>query len=136
MNTAAFGPIATSDGFTKASSWAELLVKPYLSEADKSLLIKRVIDAFTQGDGDFFDAMSFLCRNQNAPVHDRLRYGLLFSFIGHFGQRWHCTKAELLTELGKRGFILDERQLRRFCKELGIKLTPGKPGRPTKNPGR
>lgn len=133
LNTAAFGAIGATESFNKADSWARLLTKPRLTEAEKSYLVQEVVEAFIEGNAVFFNALAFLCRNQNTPVKDRLRYGLLISTFGHFGQKREWKKKELIEELEKAGFEWDERHLRRVCKELGIKITADKSGRPPKS---
>jgi hypothetical protein len=135
LNTAAFGPAAATASFSEADCWAEVLTKPCVSDSERMWLVEEAHRAFIGGNADFFNAVAFLSRNWNGPVQDRLRYGLLSSFLGVFGQNRRWTKQALMEELKKHGFDLDERHLRRLCKELGIKLAPGRSGRPAKNPG-
>ena len=135
LNTAAFGPIAVTPGFEKAAAWLELLMSPHLTEAERLSLTEGAHQAFTEGEAGFFEALAFLTKNKNAPLKDRLRYGLIYSFHGLWGQKLEKTREEVLDELAALGFPnLDERQLRRMCKEVGIKLVPGRTGRP-KKPG-
>ncbi|MCL5098987.1 MAG: hypothetical protein M1608_15925 [Candidatus Omnitrophica bacterium] len=99
-------------------------------------LAEEAYRAYSDGDAGFFTALAFLTQNKDAEVRDRLRYGLVHAFQGLWGQKMHKTRKEVQDELAALGFPdLDERQVRRLCKELGIKLTLGRTGRPPKKAG-
>jgi hypothetical protein len=111
-------------------------------------LIVKLRQAIETREGMFFRQLAgAIERYKNAPV-DELRHWLANRFRlelynldgGQPAKGWEGveieletpTAAELVLEAERDGHRFDERQVRRACKELGIKLAPARKGRPPK----
>ena len=110
------------------------------------LLVGKLRQAMAKGDASFFrDLANAIERFRKSPI-DLARSWLTSRFYlelasqdgGPVAKGWENTFVEvqpktavdLLEEMNQAGIRIDERQLRRMCKELGITLAKGKRGRP------
>src|SRR5262249_48260276 len=100
------------------------------------------------GNGAFFRDLGEAVERKKKPPVDALRLWLIKRFLmeqysldgGPVAKGYEnitvesepVTLSELHNETIVDGLRIDERQLRRACKELGIELAPAKRGRPPK----
>lgn len=112
------------------------------------LLVGKLRQAMARGDATFFrNLANGIERLRQLPI-DRLRSWLMTRFYlelsnkdgGPVAKGWEDTRlevqpmtiGELLVEVNRVGIRVDERQLRRMCKEIGIEPAKGQRGRPRK----
>lgn len=117
--------------------------------AQTGLLLGKLRQAIEGGNAKFFhDLADAIERYCHSPI-DRARSWLIARFFfemsdqngGPLAKEYERVKVELrlftavelLEEMKQDGIRVDERQLRRFCKELDIELAKAKRGRPPKS---
>jgi hypothetical protein len=128
---AEFGPHHDFDALRRAAVWIWEADRPTHSPQQAKELLRQASEAYAQGDKGFFQELAVLSARRHDPVEDKLRYSLLHSFFRLDGVRKKHppTMAELCSQVKESlHLVVTPRHLRRVCKELGIKLEPGKSG--------
>jgi hypothetical protein len=126
---------------------------PTSASSQTAFLLAKMRQAIETGNGDFFLKLAdTIERFKNSPV-DRIRHWLsekfyvelsqdgteakgFLNFLGTEIPREEITLRQLDDMRKKEGIPGDEWQLRRACKQWGIKLAEGHPGRPKGSRGK
>jgi hypothetical protein len=130
--TAAYGPDGASEAFRSAAAWLEQA--DMLRPADAHRLIEEARKAYAKGDVAFFDGLALVARQRHSPVEDFVRFYIVSTCLGLWGQKREVTLRQLSDELTERGCKVDDRHLRRICRQLGVSLKPDRVGRRRKSP--
>jgi hypothetical protein len=125
---ATFGPDAASDAFRRAAAWLEQTDMRRLADAQR--LIEEVSKAYDEGETAFFDGLALIAHRRHRSVEDFVRYYVISTCLGLWGQKRQVTLRQLSNELKGMGRHADDSHLRRICRQLGVALQPDRLGRP------
>jgi hypothetical protein len=98
-----------------------------------------------KGDGTFFRILADNIERRKNPPEDKLLRFLLDEYFKinvppqypPLTQRWpYPTAREISDKLSALKIVIDERQLRRVCENIGLRLSKAKTGRPRTNKTR
>jgi hypothetical protein len=147
MLMARHGKAANSAMFREAYEWLNLLQKNRpLEDGECRRLANRFSFHALSGNAAFFQALAKTVEvtvtvpqrgssfSAPPPLHDPIRFAILEAFYGLRSHPAHLyTFGDLRTALGKAGWTVPDRTLRRIVRELDLPLRRGRAGRPRKH---